>query len=133
MDPPSPGATWPDYEEIQPYYRLIANPFLLILGWLVAAGVCRLAFAWRRPAVALAGVGIFVASCVLLQFHCFDCGKTDFLHRRRGHRCEGVWARWQSGSMGRWLLPRLELQLVMWFYLIVSVAILVATVARDRR
>jgi hypothetical protein len=134
LDVPPPARPSPEYDEVRTYYRLVVNPFLAILGWLVAIGVCRFGLEWRRPMVTMAAFGLFVASFLLFQFHCLDCGKTDFLHRRRRHRCEAVWNRWRTGLPNRWRVPGIKLQLLIWFYLIASVSILIATaMPRHRR
>jgi hypothetical protein len=132
LDIPGPAPSWPEFDDIRPYYRLVANPFLMILGWLMAVGVCRLAFQWRRPMVAVFALGLFLASCLLFQFHCLDCGKTYFLHRRRRHRCEAVWVRWNHREHDRWQPPAIKTQLVIWFYFIMSAIALTATMLRKR-
>jgi hypothetical protein len=74
------------------------------------------------------GFGLLALECLLVQYHCRDCGATGFLVRYRRHTCPAVLARWHHRERPRFRGPGVRAQLVAWLILLLSVAILVLTV-----
>jgi hypothetical protein len=133
---PSPGTFDPDLdvprrrssrrsdESLEPYQRLVANPFLAVLCWLVAFGFFRTALRRHSLIVFLAGLGLSFVAVLLFQFHCLDCGATGWLLGHRRHACSPVVARWQSRALRRFRGPRVKTQIVAWFVLVASAFVL---------
>ena len=61
------------------------------------------------------GVSIFFT-----QFHCLDCGATDWFMNWRRHACPALVTRWRAGRMDRWRLPAFKTQFVLWLYVLAS-------------
>lgn len=109
------------YGTYRGYQRLVANPFVAILGFI---GWCA-AIHWIVQSKRLAlfwpvGASFFLV-VFLLQFHCVDCGKTDRLTRWRDHACDAVQRRYEAGFSQRVWFPNPVLQTTIWFYLILVV------------
>jgi hypothetical protein len=119
-------------EAIGDYQRLVVNPLLAILGWLLAVGLIRRAL-WSRNIV-LFGVAIHLLfwPFLLIQFHCLDCGTTGWYLQSRRHACAAVVAR-----CGRRVFPRRGLrartQLLIWAYVLVAGGLAFAIFALARR
>jgi hypothetical protein len=112
----------------QEYQRLVANPFLALLGLIVWFAALRQALAIRNlPLTGLALFGL-VGVGYLLQYHCLDCGATGLLFRWREHACERVRARQRTGQVRRLRGPNPVFQTVLWGYLLTGMAILAAAV-----
>jgi hypothetical protein len=120
-------------EPIDEYQRLVANPFLALVGWLAAVGLVREAVLRRNLLLFLLSFVIFLLSFFLLQFHCLDCGATRWLLRYRLHACPAVMARRADRRRRRFRGPRLKLQLAGWFWLIAILFVLGMLVLAARR
>ncbi|HEX3449846.1 MAG TPA: hypothetical protein VHS97_16450 [Isosphaeraceae bacterium] len=108
----------PPYE----YQRLVVNPFLTVLIWIIFSGLHRGIEPRLTAAVFVAVLVVFVLGLFLVQFHCLDCGATGWLVRYQRHACPKVVARWRSRVVRRFHGPRLRIQLIAW--LIVTMAAL---------
>jgi hypothetical protein len=111
-------------EPIDGYQRLVANPFLALLAWLVAFGLMSESMKRQNAALLMTGIILLFVACFFLQFHCLDCGMTGWLLRSWAHACPAVVARRQSQVVRRFHGPGLKLQLVAWFILLMAVFIL---------
>jgi hypothetical protein len=117
----------PNWNRVDPpyeYQRLVVNPFLTVLVWIVFVGLLR-SVVPRQDAAGLAADIVFLFLAVLLiQFHCLDCGTTGWLIRYQHHACPNVIERWQNRIIRRFHGPRLKIQLVAWFILILAALLL---------
>jgi hypothetical protein len=108
----------------QEYQRLVANPFLALVG--LIAWVAAFRWALNRRSLGAVGPVVFglVAVFALLQYHCLDCGATGSLFRWKSHACDRVRARQEADQVRRFRGPNPVLQTVLWGYLLAGVAIL---------
>jgi hypothetical protein len=106
-------------ESIECQRRLIVNPFLAVLGWVIVLAILRLALQIRNSLLFLTGLGLSLAPLFLFQYHCLDCGATGWVQSAWRHCCPAVTARAQSGIVRR--PPRLSVtnQMIAWIYLLV--------------
>jgi hypothetical protein len=126
------GNDWPPWVP-QQYQRLVANPFLALLGLIVWFAALRWALTARNLwLVGLAVLGL-AAVAYLLQYHCLDCGSTGHLFHWKSHACERVRTRQQSGRIRRFRGPNPVFQTVLWGYLLAALAILVGVVVMALR
>jgi hypothetical protein len=95
---------------------LIANPFLAILGWILAYLALRTGLRTRDLSISLAGALGMAASLLAIQFHCLDCGATGWAVRARRHHCPA------AIDSGRYSGPTLATQLKLWFLLLLAAA-----------
>ena len=111
-------------EPIEDRQRLIANPLLGVLFWIVAFMMLRESV--RRHELTLSAWGLLfvLVGIVFMQFHCLDCGKTGWLLRYRSHACPAVIARRESKWVRPFRLPGLKVQLVVWFILMLAALVL---------
>jgi hypothetical protein len=123
---PSPDPNVP----VDEYQRLVANPFLAVLGWLAMFGLLREAVRRQNLAMFMTGIILLFVAFFFLQFHCLDCGATGWLLRSWAHACPAVVARRQSGLVRRIRGPGLKLQLVAWFIFLTAVFVLGMVVIR---
>lgn len=107
-------------EAFESYQRFIANPFLAVLGCLLALLVIRSGLRAHHLAWFLGGLCLFGLAFLLIQFHCLDCGATGWLVTWRRHACPGLMDRWRAGRPGRWRPPPLSTQIAGWVYIIAS-------------
>jgi len=127
---PAPATSDPDLdmqqeqpapvEPVDEYQRLVANPFLTVLGWLVMFGVMRESLRRHNLWLFIISVALLVGSCLFLQFHCLDCGATGWLMGYRRHACPAVVARRSSQAQRRFRGPGLPTQLLAWFILLTA-------------
>ncbi len=108
-------------EPLTDYQRLIANPFLAVLGWLLASIVVRIAIVQRNSALFLAGLAGGVIALLLIQVHCLDCGTTVWLIVARRHACAAIAARRLAGWQRRRRGPGVKVQLAAWFVVLGTV------------
>jgi hypothetical protein len=111
-----------------PYHRLLANPFLGLLGILAWFGILYRLFV-RGVAgpidlvltvlVLLGGLGL----PRLFQYHCLDCGKTGPLLRWKQHLCPRVAERHFAGRPRRFRGPPPSVQVVLWLYVLLMILI----------
>jgi hypothetical protein len=116
------------------YLRLVANPFLAALGFLVWLG----AVIWLThldidreligPMVPIIGVVFLFALWrlgALFQYHCLDCGATGRLSRWREHLCPASASRRQAGRFRRLRGPSLFAQVILWFWALFALVMLI--------
>lgn len=96
------------------YQRLVANPFLF--ATVMVAWVAYIRVAIESVSVVAFGIGVLLLPVMplFLQFHCLDCGRTDWLRRRGRHVCEGVVLRSQVGTRGWLRAPSASTQTKLW-------------------
>jgi hypothetical protein len=111
-----------------PYHRVVANPFLGLLGILAWAGVLywllhdQFAGALNPVLVLLlllSGLGL----PRLFQFHCLDCGTTGPLRRWSRHICPRVAERHFAGRPRRFRGPPPGVQVVLWLYALLMILV----------
>ena len=109
---------------ISAYQRVIVNPLLAILGWLLAIVLIRYSTSSHNLALYLTAILWLFVPFVLVQFHCLDCRATGWLLRVRRHACPSVVARWVSKESlrGRW--PTITVQIHCWIYALFAVTVL---------
>jgi hypothetical protein len=117
------------------YLRLVANPFLGLLGLAVWFSSLRWVIGVLRKSPELIGpltpilAALFLASLALVgglfQYHCLDCGGTGRLGRWPEHRCPISSQRRREGR-SRWLRgPTPPVQVLLWL-IALAVAVWVA-------
>lgn len=111
-------------EPIDAYRRLVANPLLAVAVFVLSLLFLQASLRWENVFVFLGSLGLMVGSLFLVQFHCLDCGATDWLLNRNRHRCPPVVARWRSGRMDRWRPPTMTTQLSIWLHLLAALGAL---------
>ncbi len=111
------------------YLRLVANPFLGVLGllawlvagyWIVVRGVAGL-----LTPIAI----VLLLACLALipgrfQYHCLDCGRTGRLSDWRRHLCRRVAERRLDGQARRFHGPPPSVQVVLWLWVLMGVILL---------
>jgi hypothetical protein len=115
-------------ERLPPYQRLIVNPLLVVLSWLIVFAVIRISVANRNMIGFLVAISQMVLSILLVQYHCLDCGKTGWLMGYRSHACPAVAARWGNRLAPPIRGPGVGAQLALWFMLLAGGLILVLIV-----
>ena len=107
-------------EKLDEYHRLLANPLPAVLGLVAAGAVLHHALRARNlPGFVLALVLIGLCP-LLIQYHCLDCGLTDFAVRARRHACEATQRRWRSADVSARTPPRLRTQIRAWIWSLVA-------------
>jgi len=109
---------------IAPFQRLIVNPFLAVLIFLVLVAIGRWALAYLSRGWIEFGFGVLAFDFLLFQYHCRDCGATGWLLGYRNHACPSVVARYSRGEQPRFRGPGVRVQLVIWLVLFASAAVL---------
>ena len=99
---------------LRPYQRLVANPFLAVLGLFAWAGALRLSWEARRAEFFLPALLAGLAIPLLFQYHCLDCGRTGHVARASGHACAHVEMRRQAGRPRRLRGPSPWAQTKLW-------------------
>jgi hypothetical protein len=112
-------------EPIDRYRRLVANPLLAVSTGVLSLFILRASLRWENLAIFLGSVGLLIVSIFFTQFHCLDCGVTDWLMNGSRHACPRAVARWRAGRMDHWRLPALKTQLVLWLYFLASATALI--------
>jgi hypothetical protein len=113
--------------------RLLANPFLALLGLLVWAAGLRYVVEHKQLVLLMPALAAGAGLVFLLQYHCLDCGATGWLFRWRNHACAPMIARGREGRRHRFRATNPIRQLVIWFYVLLVVAFLAAIVVRANR
>jgi hypothetical protein len=116
---PTPGDA--PYE----YQRLVVNPFLTVLVWIIFLGLLRTVVPTQNAAGLVADILVFLLTPLLIQFHCLDCGATGWLAYYQRHACPKVVERWQRRVVRRFHGPGISLQLIAWFIFIIAALVLV--------
>ena len=133
LDAPPRRQAFVPADPVDKYQRLVANPFLMVLAWIVLAGLIRGVAPGQELAGLGAGIVVFMMSLLLIQFHCLDCGATGCLLRRHHHVCPKVMIRWQNHIVRRFHGPGLGLQLFGWFIVIMTAIALAPVVFGSSR
>jgi hypothetical protein len=107
--------------------RLVVNPFLVVLDWLIAFALFRAAIAHRNFTIFQIGAVLLLSGFFLLQYHCLDCGTTGWLIRHRSHTCHDDVVRWRPP---RFRVPSVGTQIVVWCYLVAAAVLLLLILAR---
>ncbi len=126
---PDPGSIVP----VEGAQRLVANPFLAVLAWIVVFGLLRESLKRQNLALFMTAIILLFVAFLFLQFHCLDCGTTGWLLRSRAHACPAVVARRQSQAVRRFRGPGLKLQLVAWCVFMTAAFILGMVALGSRR
>jgi hypothetical protein len=100
--------------DLRPYQRLVANPFLAVLGLFAWVGALRLSWEARRAEFFLPALLAGLAIPLLFQYHCLDCGRTGHLARAFEHACAHVEMRRQAGRPRRFRGPSPWAQTKLW-------------------
>jgi hypothetical protein len=116
----NPNPDHPPYD----YQRLVANPFLTVLAWIVFLALLRVVVPRQDAAGLVADIVVFALTLLLIQFHCLDCGATGWLVRYHHHACPKVITRWQNRIVRRFHGPGLRLQLIAWFIFMMAALVL---------
>ncbi len=101
------------------YQRLVANPFLAILGILAWYALFRHVVQSRRLDLFFPALGSLGLIYFLFQYHCLDCGATGWLARWRNHACTRAMQRKLSGAPPRYRTLTPVAQTMLWFYLLI--------------
>jgi hypothetical protein len=118
---------------IEDHQRLIVNPFLAVLGWVIVLVIVRAALNNRNSTLFLVGLGLLWVPLFLFQYHCLDCGATGWLQSFRRHCCPAVTARAQNGTMQRFPGSSVKNQIIGWFYVLAMAFVVVVIVLAARR
>ena len=119
-------------ELIENQRRLIVNPFLAVLGWVIALAVIRIALLSHHLVLFLTGLGLSLVPLFLFQYHCLDCGATGWLQSAWRHGCPAVVARAENGVVRRFPGMSLGRQVMAWIS-ILAVAFMVFVIVRLAR
>jgi hypothetical protein len=113
--PPRPARGKPGRDVALYHQRLLVNPFLTsCVAVLVVALAAVMQKTWGVGPTAAKLVGFFVAM-PLLQFHCLDCGSTDWYRRWKGHTCPKVVERFHTPfASASHIFPTPTTQLALW-------------------
>ena len=98
LDTPRARLRNPFGEGVPVYQRLVANPLPSVLG--LAGAWVALQSSLRTHNLALFLIALVLTGLcpLLIQFHCLDCGRTDFAFRSRRHSCSEILRRWGLGA-----------------------------------
>jgi hypothetical protein len=120
-------------ESIESNRRLIVNPFLAVLGWVIALVIIRLALQILSPILFFAGLALLLVPLFLFQFHCLDCGATGWLQGFRRHCCPALTVRAQNGIVRRFPGLSVKNQIIGWIYLLVAAVMVIVLMLAARR
>jgi hypothetical protein len=128
----APGILTP-LDSPEDYLRLIANPFLAILGflgwlgaviWITHLDIDRELLGPLVPIIAVVFLFVLWRIGALFQYHCLDCGATGRLSRWREHVCLPSALRQQLGRPKRIRGPSPIVQIVLWLWGLLAVGVL---------
>ena len=130
--PPVPSRN-PFGEDVAEYLRLVANPLPAVVGLVGAWAILRYALRGHNLALFLVAL-VATALCPFLsQYHCLDCGRTDFAFRSRRHACSEALRRWRLGKPARRNPPGLRTQIKAWVWALSTSVVVYAILAGSRR
>jgi hypothetical protein len=104
--------------------RLVVNPFLVVLDWLVALAILRASIARFNFRLFQVGTILLVLGFLLVQYHCLDCGATGWVLRHRRHACPEDVVRWRNRRPRHWRVPSVGTQIVVWCNLLATAVLL---------
>ena len=117
-------------ESVAESQRLIANPALAFVVWLLAYMVIRHALIGHQLGLFFVGLFLAIVPFPLGEYHCLDCGNTGWAIRAGRHVCHAVTARYH-GQIVSWIrIPRLRTQFKIWICLVVLAFLLYAILGR---
>ncbi|OJW24623.1 MAG: hypothetical protein BGO49_06150 [Planctomycetales bacterium 71-10] len=106
--------------------RLVANPLLAVVALLGVWALFRYSLEVRNLYLFFATAFAAVVSALLIQYHCLDCGHTDFALRSRRHACAPVVHRIRIDAEPHLLPPALGTQIKAWTLAAVVAGVLYA-------
>jgi hypothetical protein len=124
LDPQPQRPAGLNRDTVVPFQRLVVNPFLAVLVFVIIVALWREAVIRRMPVLFQLGMGLLVVDALLVQYHCLDCGATGWLLRYRRHACSRVLSRWQHGEWRRFRGPGVKIQLVAWLIIVAGAFVL---------
>jgi hypothetical protein len=120
-------------QSVAEYQRLLANPLLAIVGLIGAWAVLRYSLQIRNLPLFLIALVLTALCPFLIQFHCLDCGRSDFAFRSRRHVCNATLQRMRRDEPARRRPPRLRSQVKAWVWSLLSAVVIYAILAGGRR
>lgn len=117
-------ATPVDRAALAEQQRLVANPLLAVVALLGVWALFRYSLEIRNLYLFLATVFAAAVSALLIQYHCVDCGHTDFALRSRRHACVPVLHRIRIDAEPHLLPPALRTQIKAWLIAAAAVGLL---------
>jgi hypothetical protein len=109
---------------VEPYQRLVVNPFLMAALWVAGILIIRLGLQRQSLFLFFTGIALLPGALPFLQFHCLDCWHTGFLLRHRRHTCEAVVRRCSNDEERRFQWLSVGTQTLAWFYVLPWVLLL---------
>ena len=113
-------------ETVAEYHRLVANPLPAVMGLVGAWAVLHYSLRLRNLPLFVTALVLTVLCPFLIQYHCLDCGRTDFAFRSRRHACEATQRRWSLGEASVRMPPRLRTQIKAWIWVLFVAVLLYA-------
>jgi hypothetical protein len=115
-----------------PYHRVVANPFLGLLGVLAWIAILRRLFfqGVAGPLDLVLAVLVLAGGLGLprlFHYHCLDCGKTGSLRLWKRHICPRVAERHFAGRPRRFRGPPPSVQVVLWLYVLLMILLALNT------
>jgi hypothetical protein len=124
----------PSGESIDDQRRLIVNPFLAALGWVIVLVIIRAALRNLNAILFLVGLGLLWVPIFLFQYHCLDCGATGWLQSFRRHCCPAITARALDNTVVRRFRGlSVKSQVVGWIYFLIAAFMAIVIVLAARR
>ncbi|MDG3003506.1 hypothetical protein [Paludisphaera mucosa] len=117
FDPDLDTATYPTTNpilDVADHQRLIVNPLLTTVALLGVWALFRFALEVRNLGLFLATLFAALVCPLLIQYHCLDCGHTDFALRSRRHACAAVVHRIRTDAGVSALPPAVKTQIKSW-------------------
>jgi fatty acid desaturase len=116
------------------YLRIVANPFAMLVGFVVWLLLGRWILGLLRrnpdligplsPLLVVLMLAILWALPVLAQFHCLDCGGTGRLSRWRRHVCPRSVQRRLQGEARTFRGPTPFYQILLWLWLLLAISVI---------
>jgi len=120
-------------ESLTEYQRLLANPLPAVVGLVGAWAVLHYSLRTRNLPLFLIALILTGLCPFLIQYHCLDCGRTDFAFRSRRHACNETQRRWRLGELAARKPPRLRTQVKAWTWSLIVAVVIYAILAGARR
>lgn len=112
--------------DLSEHQRLVVNPLLAVLALLGDWALLVHSLAARNVYLFLATLFATVVSLLLIQYHCLDCGRTDFVLRARRHACPAVVHRQAADEEPPLLPPSVKAQVKAWGLAFAAALVLLA-------
>jgi len=129
LDMLPPRLASPTGEPVTEYQRLIVNPLLAIVGLLGVWSVFHYSLQVRNLPLFLLSIALAVACAFLIQYHCLDCGRTDFTIRSGRHACVKVVRRMRLEEEPPFPALSIRFQITLWVVSILVVALMYVIMA----